>query len=342
MTTRAMVVAIALAVASVAANAQQRTEIPTVYEAGHFYATPTLANGRTLRMLVDTGGGGSGGWMVFLRSAVERAGLASRACSLEGESLQVVPSLEFRPQQGLPLHSDTPCDAPAIIVDAHAADHEDGQLGAGYLPGHVWTFDYPAHKLWLEPADWRPGPGMRRVALGVARNAHGDPQSGFTRITVFVAGEPIHLLLDTGATAHPTDAGKRLAGTDVTASGIGVTSYITTSQIDRWHRQHPTWRMVDAGDDLGSHGKDARLIEVPHLLIAGWDVGPVWFTERADANFAAKPGNWLSVMDGPIIGALGANVYRHFRMTIDYPHAALFVACNDGCQEAAPGRSKAP
>ncbi len=31
--------------------------IKTKYEAGHFYATPTLQNGKNLRLLLDTGGG---------------------------------------------------------------------------------------------------------------------------------------------------------------------------------------------------------------------------------------------------------------------------------------------
>ena len=324
-----------LAVASATANAQQRVEVPTTYEAGHFYATPTLANGQVLRLVVDTGGGGSAGWFVISGSAAARAGLPSRQCKLDDASLNVVTTLDYREGQGLPVRTGTPCDAPALVISGDPGDHADGQLGSGYLPGNIWTFDYPARKLWLEPNDWKPATGTHRTPLGILRDDKGAPQSGFLRITAHVDGKPIELLLDTGATAHPTDAGK-VAGAEVTTSDIGVTSYITTSQLDRWHRQHPAWRVVNDGDDLGSpvHGKGSRLIEVPHLVVAGWELGPVWFTERPDANFTARPGNWLSAMDGPITGALGANVYRHFRMTIDYPHGAAYLACVTGCRPA--------
>jgi len=322
-----------LAVASATANAQQRVEVPATYEAGHFYATPTLANGHVLRLLVDTGGGGSGGWFVMFKAGVTRAALTSRPCTVDDESLEVVTTLDYREGQGLPTRSATPCHAPAVITSEEPADSMDGLLGSGYLPGQIWTFDYPAQKLWREASDWRSSADMHRATLGMLRNSKGTPQSGFARISVQVDGKPLDLLLDTGATAHPTEAGK-IAGTEVTASGFGVTSYITTSQLERWHGQHPAWRVVNDGDDLGSRGpgKGARLIEVPHLVVAGWDVGPVWFTERPDANFTARPGNWLNMMDGPVAGALGANVYRHFRMTIDYPHGAAYLACSAGCR----------
>jgi len=323
----------ALAVASATANAAQRMEVPSVYEAGHFYATPTLANGHTLRLLVDTGGGGSAGWFLLWKSAVARAELTPATCTVDNQTVDVPASLDYRPGHGLPARNDTPCGGPALIVEGTAFDHEDGLIGSGYLPGHVWTFDYPARKLWLEPDDWKPVPATHRATLGVSRNDQGQPTNGWLRVTVQVEGEPIPLLLDTGATAHPTDAGKA-AGTEVSPTGFGVTSYITTSQLERWHGQHPAWRVVDNGDDLISRGKGARLIEVPRLVVGDWEVGPLWFTERPDANFTASPGNWLSVLDGPIVGALGANVYRHFRMTIDYPHDAAYLACVTGCRPA--------
>ena len=40
------------------------TVIHTVFEAGHIYATPRLINGSTIRLMVDTGGGGA--WTYWL------------------------------------------------------------------------------------------------------------------------------------------------------------------------------------------------------------------------------------------------------------------------------------
>jgi hypothetical protein len=67
-------VSIALAaVVGFVASAQAATVVPTVYEAGHFFATPTLANGQVLRLLVDTGGGGINYWLQ--ESTAARLGL---------------------------------------------------------------------------------------------------------------------------------------------------------------------------------------------------------------------------------------------------------------------------
>lgn len=327
----AALIGMALAIASAMAGAQQRTEVPTVYEAGHFYATPVLADGTRLRLLVDTGGGGGAGWFVLQRSTVARLHLATADCALDGETLHTVASLSYREGHALPASNATPCPGPALIISGWQPEGDDGQLGAGYLPRHVWTFDYPAQKLWLESANWQAAPGMHRVALGMLRTDKGEPQTGLLRIPVQVDGETIDLLLDTGATAHPTEAGK-IAGTPVTANGIGVTSYITRTQLERWHRTHPDWRVVEKGDDLLPSQGATRLIEVPRLVVAGWELGPVWFTERPDANFANRPGNVGSFVDQPIQGALGANVFRHFRMTLDYPRATAWFACVSGCR----------
>ncbi|EQD64859.1 hypothetical protein B1B_06571, partial [mine drainage metagenome] len=62
----------------------------------------------------------------------------------------------------------------------------------------------------------------------------------------------------------------------------------------------------------------AAMIEVLRLRIAGCTVGPVWFTERPDANFLRM---MSSMTRGPVDGSLGGNALRGLRMTIDYPRA---------------------
>jgi hypothetical protein len=291
-----------------------------------------------MRLLVDTGGGGGGGWFVLYRAAVTRFGWRIEHCMLDAETLDVVAPFDLPPNRGLPVRNNTHC-GPALVIPGEAIDHEDGQLGAGYLPGHIWTFDYPTQKLWLESALWQPGKDVHRVALGFPRNAKGQQQSGFARIPIRVEGETIFLLLDTGATAHPTAAGKATR-TEITSTGIGVTSYITTSQLNRWHSAHPDWRVIDHGDDLLTVNGGTRLIEVPAIDVGGWRVGPVWFTERSDANFSDEPGHFASYMDGPISGALGGNVFQHFRMTLDYPAATAWLACVTACHVAPTGNGK--
>jgi hypothetical protein len=322
-----------LIASTVQADTTARRQIPTVYEAGHFYAVPETAPGKAMRLLVDTGGGGSQGWFVVSAAAVDRLGLPITSCAVDGKKVDVIASLSFRADKALPLWPRTPCHSAALVVKAGggAFDTEDGLLGAGYLPGHIWTFDYPGHALWLESASWQPPTGAHRTALGFQVDGRGHLNTGMARITLTVDGQPLDLLLDTGATARPTDAGKQASGTP-TVGGIGTTSYITTSVMNRWHQKHPDWRVVMDGDDLMGTRHTMRLIEVPEVDIAGWTVGPIWFTERPDANFHDYMSQYT---DKRVEGSAGANIFASLRMTIDYPARAAWFSCAAGC-----GKSK--
>jgi hypothetical protein len=306
-----------------------RRQIPTIYEAGHFYAMPETTQGKTLRLMVDTGGGGSSGWYIIDSTAAQRLGLDVTRCALDGEQFQVIESLSFRPGKGLPSSPSTPCHSAALVVKSIGGkiDGEDGVLGAGYLPGHIWTFDYPAQQLWLEPKSWQPPAGAHRAALGFPINAKGNLGSGMARITLTVDGHSLDLLLDTGATAKPTAAGEQASGTP-TVNDIGVTSYITTSVMNRWHHRHPDWQVVANGDDLLGSKHAMRLIKVPMVDIAGWTIGPVWFTERADTNFHDFMSQYT---DQRVEGSAGANIFASLSMTIDYPARAAWFFCSAHC-----------
>jgi hypothetical protein len=311
------------------ANAPARQRLPTVYEAGHFYAVPETVQGKTMRLLVDTGGGGGSGWFVVSATSAKRLDLPVTHCIVDGHPMDVIASLAFRPGKSIPLSRGTPCHSAALVVKAEGGgfDTEDGLLGAGYLPGHIWTFDYPGQALWAESTTWQPPAGAHRTALGFQVDKNGKLNAGMARITLTVDGQPLELLLDTGATAKPTDAGKQASGMP-TVNGIGTTSYITTSVMNRWHQQHPDWRVVANGDDLFGSRHATRLIEVPGVGIAGWETGPVWFTERPDANFH----DFMSTFtDRRVEGSAGANIFAGFSITIDYPAQAAWFSCAARC-----------
>lgn len=329
---------LATALASAAAGtAPAAAEVlPTVYEAGHFYAVPETTDGQRLRLVVDTGGGGGAGLYWISRAAASRLHLRTASCAEKDARLghlymPVAPLPDYRAGHALPPPGASPCGAAVMVFVQADASSGDGQLGAGYLPGRVWTFDYPAQRLSLDGNDWRPAPDAHRTLLGFPHDARGKPDSGFPRIAIDVDGQPLDMLLDTGATAHPTEEGKRISGTP-TVNGYGVTSYITTSMLDRWHKAHPDWRVIDKGDDLFGPDHATRMIEVPKVGIAGWSVGPVWFTERPDHNFHDA---MSSMMDKRVEGAVGANVFQHFVMTLDYPHEAAYFRCATDCKPAA-------
>lgn len=321
--------ALTLAYGPLAHAADSAQVIPTTYEAGHFYAVPETRDGQRLKLLVDTGGGGGGGMYWITKAAARRLHLATSTCIVDTNHLTVAPWPDFKPGHGLPSPLPGPCGKVVLINDPYDVD---GQLGAGYLPGRVWTFDYPAQRLSLEKPTWQPDRAAHKTALGFPDDDKGRPITGMARIVVRIDGQPLDMLLDTGATAHPTAEGKRVSGLP-TVDGSGVTSYILASVLDRWHRAHPDWRVVEKGDDLFGPRHPVRLIEVPQVQIAGWSVGPIWFTERGDQDFHATLDR---VMDKPPQGAIGGNVFEHFRMTLDYPQRTAYFRCASGCRAIPP------
>ncbi|MCG4261412.1 hypothetical protein K6W36_12635 [Acetobacter senegalensis] len=300
--------------------------VPTVFEAGHFYTTPTARTGYTPRLIVDTGGAGFGGLYAIRRDIVSRLGGTVTTCKQPDFKVDIVGGISFRTGAGLPsVTQPRPCGADAVILDADAGvKAADGMLGAGYLSHFIWTFDYPAKKLLIEPQDWHPDPHAVRVPLSFVHNQNGERGSDFPAVALMIDGEPVPLLFDTGATAFPTPAG--LTAQHIpTVKGEGVTSYIIKSVFEKWHAHHPEWRIIENGDSLI---QGMRLIEVPEVTLGTQRVGPVWFTERPDRNFG--PERMSLWMGQTVVGAAGANLYGRFRITVDYPHEALWI--DPSCQ----------
>ena len=302
--------------------------LPTVYEAGHFFAVPETHDGQKLKLLVDTGGGGGSGMYWITQAAAQRLQLASVDCTIEGKHPSLAHLPDYKAGRGLPPPGEGPCAAALMVLPQ--AHESDGQLGASYLLGRVWTFDYPAQRMTMESASWRPSPAAHESKLGFPHDAQGRQQTGFARITIRVDGEPLDMLLDTGATSYPTPEAARISGTP-TVNGQGVTSYITNGKFKQWHQRHPEWRVVEHADYKVAMGPLKRIIEVPKLQIAGWSVGPVWFTEQPDMAYHQY---MAEMMDKPVEGVVGGNVFQHFAMTIDYPHESAYFRCVKACVPA--------
>jgi hypothetical protein len=329
------------ALASSAGAASASIDVPVQYQAGRVLAEPRTASGQTLKLWVDTGGGGGGGMYLLTDAAVGRLHLATGQLDLGQGPIPVADLPVFAAAAGVPAPAGG--HAKAIVVPAKSFQgpddpmHYDGMLGAGYLPGapathdRVWTFDYPGQRLTLRGKGWQPDAGAHSMLLHFPLDAQGHLTAGFARIVIKVDGQPLSLLLDTGATGYPTASAMTAEGGNAT---VRATSFITTSQFERWHKAHPRWRVVENADRLRMKGAPVRAIEVPDIEIAGWQTGPVWFTERPDKNFHDF---MSSMMDSRVEGALGGNAFEHFAMTIDYGHATAWFRCVRGCRPASGG-----
>ncbi|RJP33155.1 MAG: hypothetical protein C4547_12590 [Phycisphaerales bacterium] len=301
--------------------------LPTRYDEDRFFVRPVTTGGVTLEFFTDTGGG-----LFIAESVAERIGLTA------GGDEEGVPFPQFKPEASIPPPLRT---AGKIFI--HALDGKSsldkafengGMLGQAWFSGRVWTFDYPGKQLWLHPDGLESPPkGAKRVPLGFPTSADGGRGSDFPRISVEIAGEALDLLFDTGATTHLSP--EALKALDDGRPAVRATCFIAAVHFDRWRAEHPDWRVIEAADVIGD-GREA-MIQVPKVTIgtptvregpgearpAAMEVGPVWFTRRANANFHQFMSQW---MDKQVEGALGGNALRHFRVTVDYPKAVAYFA----------------
>jgi len=307
-------------------------DLPARFESELVYLDVPQPGGR-LRLYTDTGGG------MFLRqAAVERLGLPTAAASAEliaevGPDARITPWPHGLAPAGLPAPSRG--DATLLVMPPRAGGElpgiapDDGMLGQAWFADRVWTWDYPGARLRLEPADWQPPRDAVAVALQFKTGEDGQRQTSFPRIEVVIDGRALPLLLDTGAMTVLTEPALAQLGDGRPAQR--ATSMIADSVFQAWRRAHPDWRVIEQAQA----GTGSAMIEVPWVEVAGWRVGPVWFTHRPDANFHEF---MSSMMAGRVEGALGGNALGQFAMTIDYPRSQAWFRCTASCAKGGSPR----
>lgn len=298
---------------AVGSRAAEDGALPADFHAGLVDLVPETPSGDSVRFCTDTGGGVLG----------VREGVARRLGWLEeGEAATTIPFPSFRTGAAIPGPGAGPATLHVFPDTARIPLLEacDGFLGARWFAGRSWTLDYPAGELRRLRGglpDSMPG---ERVPLGFQVDSTGERTSHFPRIEVAVAGDTLSMLLDTGAQARPSDSARRVLDVPGDTGGRVATSFVVASVFERWHREHPDWRVLEGAGTLGG---GQPMIRVPAVELGELAVGPVWFTRRPDRGFQRVLGKW---MDRPVQGALGGSALRHLRMTISYPDAVAVVA----------------
>lgn len=252
---------------------------------------------RPVRALVDTGGGA----MVIRRHLAEALDLTTGATVDTGEGdLETVepPALVAA---GYELDTD---GLAAYVVDDGdpgnplRAEQADVSLPAPLLRRHHLVLDAPGGTVtFAAPGSVEPR-GLR-IPVGV------HPGTGFVRTEVTVDGRTSGILLDTGPSC----------------------SLVLDEVFRAWQGRHPDWPAAAASAGPGNMSGLPAECRTPMLRVKALDWGPFTvadaaFCWRADAAFAdlVAPG-----ATAPVIGALGGNVLRGFRVEIDYARGEAWL-----------------
>ncbi len=285
--------------------------LPGKLAAHRFLVQPRTPDGATLTFFTDTGGG-----LFIVEAAVAR--LKLDVAQIDAGGGQKTPAARlptFAPDAAIPPLEVYDGRLPVMPAEQVADfDEADGMLGQDWFMDRTWTFDYPGQTLWWRaPGDLPAHEPAHRVTLGFQTDKAGKRMTSFPRIQARIDGAVIDLLFDTGATITLSDAAA--AALKDGGPRQRATSFISKTTFEGWRRRHPDWRVIDKADE-GVGGEP--IIEVPAVEVAGFTVGPVWFTRRADKNFHEWMSQW---MDRRVDGALGGSALRYFRVSVDYPRA---------------------
>ncbi|WP_376694856.1 hypothetical protein [Wenzhouxiangella sp. EGI_FJ10305] len=287
--------------------------LPAQFEHNRVFLSAAAPDGEEVVFYTDTGGG----FNAVTESVAAGYSLAhGGTAESENGELDLVQFPDFAEKSGIPIPAPDRWLGGNLAVVPDKRLEADGFLGSRWFAGKIWVFDYPGEKLsrlsTLDlPADFEEMP------LGFRADDAGIRDLNFPRVTIQIDGEPLDVLLDTGATALLTKSSASEYGLSP-GTRVG-TSYIVRSKYERWRTRHPDWKIVMDGEAVT--GQAMPMIEVPEVKIGRISVGPVWFSVRPDETFL----NWMSqMMDKQIVGAVGGSMLQYLRMIVDYPAAKAY------------------
>ncbi len=282
--------------------------LPVKYDEHRFFVQPITEDGTTLKFFTDTGGG-----LFIFADVVDQLKLPLMKGSKADGDRVMFPKFKEGFLIPPPLASNEQLSVRPISARTAMRSDWSGMLGHQWFAERVWTFDYLKQQLLLRAAgDLPKSDNSHRLTLGFHKNGMGVRDNNYPRIQVLIDGEELDLLFDTGASTQLTD--RALASINDKRPALRATSFIAASTFAKWQSRHPQWRVVENAEQ----GTNEGMIEVPTISVAGYTVGPVWFTQRDDKNFHEFMSQW---MDKRVEGALGGSALHFFRVTIDYPNA---------------------
>ncbi|MGE0131214.1 MAG: aspartyl protease family protein [Blastocatellales bacterium] len=251
---------------------------------------------RKARFILDTGGGA----FILAESLANDIGLKPTGPEAKEEGSRFAPTKVSSARVGdMELNLN---NARSVIVLGQKSILT-GDPAEGMMPGHLLAryhviFDYPAKKFTLAQPEILKPRGAR-VASPIGKN------SGFPRIELQIDGANYGFLLDTGATF----------------------TMISIEALNAWGAKHTGWRRATGavgGANMmgGAMENAATMMRLPEMRWAEFQLKGVAAVSRPKGTFETY---MSQMMAQPIIGALGGNALRAFRIEIDYANGVTYL-----------------
>jgi hypothetical protein len=282
-----------------AADGPQSATVPLFVEFNRPFIELELARAdgsrRKARFWVDTGGGA----FILCEPLARDLGLKMGAEQSEGQQRFAMADAPQAKVGEMPLD----LAGARVIVALGRKTIDDGVAAEGMFPGHVLkryhvVFDYPARLFTLA----RPGtlkPRGSRLATPI------HERSGFPRIETRIGDSTSGFLLDTGASF----------------------TMISQEALERWAKENPRWRRATgaagaANMGLGPMEAKLMMLRIPEMAIGEFGIKGAAAVARPRGTFETY---MSKMMTAPIIGAIGGNILKLFRIEIDYANGATYI-----------------
>ena len=248
---------------------------------------------RSANFAFDSGGGA----IILDETLADNLGLKSTGEAVEEDGARFAPTKPPVVQFGSMLVSFSTSKA-FLHLGKNSFDTRErieGLLPGKALEPYQVVIDYPRERFTIAPSGCVTHQGMRVQSPFL-------PASGHPRIEVSVDGKNYGLLLDTGSRV----------------------SMARRSLLESLSAAHPTWPHSTGASgtaDMPDGSGEEFLLRVPEVTWGPFQITNVLFVSRPDDVYSPTS---FETPDS-IVGALGGNVLKHFRVEIDYPRGTSYL-----------------